>query len=105
MAFVYVIVEKNIIGELSGPWLKIGFSKNPPKWRMDANLKRGNPRALEVLAQYKFENEQEARNAERAAHSKFSDCASPNGKEWFSIAPEAVISWFAKCGYRRVSDT
>ena len=55
MAYVYLLEEvPYCVGE-SGPWTKIGCSKNPPEWRLAANLKRGNPRDLRLAAVYEFD--------------------------------------------------
>ena len=65
MAYVYLLEEISHCTGESGPWTKIGYSKNPPEWRLDANLKRGNPRELRLAAVYEFESERAARDAER----------------------------------------
>ena len=64
-AFVYLITEEPFEGETSG------YSQNPPEWRMDANLKRGNPRNIYVAAAFEFVTNVEARAAEAAAHEYF----------------------------------
>lgn len=46
MAYVYLIAEEPFEGEILQDWVKIGYSQNPPEWRMNANLKRGNPRYI-----------------------------------------------------------
>ena len=83
-AYVYLIEEQPHPGETSGPWTKIGYSQNPPEWRMNANLKRGNPRNIRVAAAFEYETNQEARAAERAAHRQFGDYK--HQKEWFHVA-------------------
>lgn len=95
-AFVYVLEEEPIPGEKSGPWVKIGYTKNRPEWRLDANLKRGNPRNIRIAAAYKYETESAAREAERNAHNHFQYCA--HQKEWFRIEPAAVKEWFTSNG-------
>ncbi|MDO6517799.1 hypothetical protein [Zobellia uliginosa] len=60
--YVYLIIEEPFENEESGPWTKIGYSKNPPEWRMNANLKRGNPRNLIVFEVFVYETQTEAKN-------------------------------------------
>ena len=76
-AFVYLIEEEPLHGESSGPWTKIGYSQNPPEWRMHANLKRGNPRNIRVAAAFEYETGEQARAAERNAQERFSKPARP----------------------------
>ncbi len=64
MAYVYLISEEPHPGEVSGPWTKIGYTKNPPEWRLDANLTRGNSRVLSVLTAFKYPTEADAQAAE-----------------------------------------
>lgn len=68
---VYLITEEPLKNEENGPWTKIGYSKNPPEWRMNANLKRGNPRNLIVFAVFVFETQTEAIKWEKKAHGYF----------------------------------
>lgn len=37
-SFVYVLEEIPFAPGRSGPWIRIEYSKNPPEWRLDANL-------------------------------------------------------------------
>lgn len=96
MAYVYLISEEPHPGETSGPWTKIGFSNNPPEWRLGANLKRGNSRILSVAAAFKYATEAEALAAERLAHQQFANAGV--GKEWFRIAWQDAADWFASVG-------
>lgn len=96
MPFVYVIQEVPIRDERTNPWLKIGYTKNPPEWRLNANLKRGNPRRLVIAAAFEYASQQEARQAERAAHNAFEEFAGE--KEWFQLRPEPLIAWFIENG-------
>ena len=95
-AYVYVIEEEPHLGESSGPWTKIGYSKNPPEWRMEANLKRGNPRSIRIAEAFVFESEQQARNAERSAHRHFADRR--HQKEWFRVSSQDVVAWMVSTG-------
>jgi hypothetical protein len=97
-AFVYLITEEPFEGETSGPWTKIGYSQNPPEWRMDANLKRGNPRNIYVAAAFEFVTNVEARAAEAAAHEYFQ--AAKHQKEWFHVEWSAVSTWLLSTGAR-----
>ncbi len=96
VAYVYLIAEEQYEGEVSGPWTKIGYSKNPPEWRMNANLKRGNPRDIYVAAAFEFETIQEARLAERNAHEDFDNFK--HQKEWFNIQWDIIFDWFVSYG-------
>ena len=95
-AFVYLIEEEPHPGETSGPWTKIGYSKNPPEWRLGANLKRGNPRHLRIAAAYQYRSEAAARAAEKSAHQAFSKSA--HEKEWFRVRWKTVARWFEQQG-------
>ncbi|CAN5862573.1 hypothetical protein BH24DEI2_BH24DEI2_26920 [soil metagenome] len=95
-AYVYLIEEQPHPGETSGPWTKIGYSQNPPEWRMNANLKRGNPRNIHVAAAFEYGTNQEARAAERAAHQQFGDYK--HQKEWFNLAWSEIASWMEGSG-------
>jgi hypothetical protein len=79
-AFVYLFNEEPHPGESSGPWTKIGYSQNPPEWRMDANLKCGNPRNIHVAVAFEYDTSADAHAAERSAHQQFGD--SKHQKEW-----------------------
>ena len=98
-AFVYLIEEVPHPGEISGPWTKIGYSQNPPEWRMDANLKRGNPRNIRVMVAFEFDTNTEARAAERGAHQQF--IQSKHQKEWFRVAWQEVATWMDRTGAKR----
>jgi hypothetical protein len=95
-AYVYLIEEEPHPGEVAGPWTKIGYSKNPPEWRLGANLKRGNPRNLRVAATFEFDSEQAAHTAEQNAHEAFR--AVMHQKEWFHISWQQVSDWFQRSG-------
>lgn len=99
MPFVYLIEEEPYPGEASGPWTKIGYSQNPPEWRMDANLKRGNPRRIHVAVAFEYDTDESARAAERSAHQHFAE--SKHQKEWFRVAWHDVASWLDGTGARR----
>ena len=96
MAYVYVLQEVPLANESTGPWTKIGYSKNPPEWRLDANLKRGNPRDVIVASAFEFESEEEARSAEKAGHGEFR--AHSHQKEWFSVEHSVVTKWYIAYG-------
>ena len=98
-AFVYLIEEEPHPGETSGPWTKIGYSQNPPEWRMDANLKRGNPRKIHVAVAFEYDTSADARAAERSAHQQLGD--SQHQKEWFRVAWQDVAAWLDATGARR----
>lgn len=97
-AYVYLLEEVPLCPGESGPWTKIGYSKNPPEWRLGANLKRGNPRELRLAMVYEFKTERDARNAERAAHDQFRKFA--HQKEWFKLGWKQVHAWCTRSGYR-----
>lgn len=92
MAYVCLISEEPHPGEVSGPWTKIGYTKNPPEWRLDANLTRGNSRVLSVLTAFKYPTEADAQVAERLAHQQFAGAAVR--KKWFRVDPPQVDQWF-----------
>jgi len=94
VAYVYLLEEVPHSGSDSGPWTKIGCSKNPPEWRIGANLKRGNPRNLHLAAVYQFEAERDAFDAEGRAHQHFQQFA--HQKEWFQIRASEVSAWAEK---------
>ncbi|MHB1058597.1 MAG: GIY-YIG nuclease family protein [Rhodanobacter sp.] len=93
---MYLITEEPHGGESCLLWTKIGYSQNPPEWRMNANLKRGNPRNIRVAAAFEFESNQEARAAERLAHQHFGELK--HQKEWFKVAWNDVAAWFESTG-------
>jgi hypothetical protein len=102
-AYVYLLHEEPISGDASGPWTKIGFSKNPPEWRLNANLKRGNPRNVVVAAAFEYETSEAALLAEKNARSHFS--ARKHQKEWFRITWQEASAWFESLGHiKRVVD-
>lgn len=103
MAYVYLITEQPFDGENSGPWTKIGYSQNPPEWRMDANLKRGNPRNIKVAAAYEYDTNKAARDAEYGAHQHFSAVA--HQKEWFRVAWQDVASWLEGSGAKHRAES
>ena len=73
VGYVYVLEAVSYsVGE-SGPWTKIGCSKNPPEWRVGTNLKRGNPRDLCLAVVYEFDTEQGMLDAEGTRTSIFSN--------------------------------
>ena len=98
-AFVYLIEEEPYPGDTSGPWTKIGYSRNPPEWRMQANLTRGNPRNIRVAAAFEYETNDQAQAGERAAHREFGD--RKGQKEWFRVAWQEVAAWMDESGARR----
>jgi hypothetical protein len=84
VAYVYLLEEVPFEPNASSEWTKIGCSKNPPEWRVGANLMRGNPRILKLPVVYEFTTEQEAYQAEFLAHENFKTffCR----KEWFNLS-------------------
>lgn len=99
MAYVYLIIEEPYEGETVRDWIKIGYTQNPPEWRMHANLKRGNPRPIRIAATFEYETNEEARKAEKAAHTEFK--LHLHEKEWFQIHWQEVETWFINQGARR----
>lgn len=99
MAYVYLITEEPYEGEVCNAWTKIGYSQNPPEWRMNANLKRGNPRNIRVAAAFEFATNQDARDAEKRAHIHFLHLR--HQKEWFKVAWHEVASWLDGIGANR----
>lgn len=98
-AYVYLIEEVPFEAGKSGPWTKIGYSKNPPEWRMEANLTRGNPRNIRVAEAFEYESEQAARSAEREAHEHFKNYH--HQKEWFNLSASEITTWFVKGGAKK----
>jgi hypothetical protein len=98
-AYVYLIEEEACLGDTSGPWTKIGYSQNPPEWRMDANLKRGNPRNIRVAVAFEYDSSEAARAAEQAAHDHF--LGHNHQKEWFRISWSDVAVWMDGRGATR----
>jgi hypothetical protein len=99
VAYVYLLEEEPLKGEVSGPWTKIGYTKNPPEWRLGANLKRGNPRNIFVAAAFEFETEQAALAAEQSAHAAFH--LFKHQKEWFRVPWQQVAAWLERSGAQR----
>jgi hypothetical protein len=99
-AFVYLLYEVPLAGDSSGPWTKIGHSKNDPHWRLEANLTRGNPRDLRLAVYYRYSSPTAARAAERSAHAAFE--RRRHQKEWFRIHWTRVAAWFARRGARPI---
>ena len=98
-AYVYLIEEVPHEGESSGPWTKIGYSQNPPEWRMDANLKRGNPRRIRIAAAFEFSSNEEAYATEQKAHEQFS--AHKCEKEWFRMSWTEIAEWMEGTGAKQ----
>jgi hypothetical protein len=98
-AFVYLLEEVPHKDGESGPWTKIGFSGNPPEWRIGANLTRGNPRHLTLGAVFEFETVREARDAERQAHEQFASVS--HQKEWFAVHWQEIARWCDAPGWKR----
>ena len=103
VAYVYLLEELPDHPAESGPWTKIGYSQNPPEWRVNANLKRGNPRTLCLSAVFEFDTEAEAFNAEHAAHAQFH--LFKHEREWFRIPWGDVAAWLRGEGFRERSAT
>ena len=89
--YVYLVEEVPHCSGESGPWTKIGCSKNPPEWRIGANLTRGNPRKLNLAVVYQFEPESDAYAAEAKAHARFRQFS--HQKEWFQVSWQQVAEW------------
>lgn len=101
--FVYLIEEIAHSDGDGGPWTKIGVSKNDPTWRLNANLKRGNPRTLRLAAAFFFPSEAAAYQAEKEAHDHFK--AAYHQKEWFRLPWQEAAAWLAtKEGASLVAD-
>jgi hypothetical protein len=99
VAYVYLIEERPHQSEKSGQWTKIGYTKNNPAWRMDANLKRGNSRELRVAKAYKFNSVEAARKAEKTAHNQLRQFA--HQKEWFQLSWEYIAAWCSDSGWEQ----
>lgn len=102
MAYVYLIVEEPFEGETLKNWVKIGYSQNPPEWRMNANLKLGNPRSIKLAAAFEYATNDDAITAEKAAHSHFKQYL--HEKEWIQLHWKQVHDWFFKQGARLRSE-
>ncbi|MGA9109155.1 MAG: GIY-YIG nuclease family protein [Smithella sp.] len=96
MAFVYLIIEEPVEGEVVKDWVKIGYTQNPPEWRMGANLNPGNPRTIRVVAAFEYETNDAAWDAEKSAHEEFRKYL--HQKEWFKIHWKTVNDWFLSQG-------
>jgi T5orf172 domain len=101
MAFVYLIVEEPHPDEDTKAWVKIGYSQNPPEWRLNANLKRGNSRDLCVKAAFEYATNEEARAAEKLAHEHFKGLGHKGNKEWFQVEWQEVERWFTELGAKK----
>lgn len=99
-AYLYLLEEVPYRPGESGPWTKIGYSINPPEWRLYANLRMGNPRELRVAKAFEFESVESACEAERKAHSQFQQFLGQNQKEWFQIGWQQVADWCAESGFK-----
>ena len=97
--YVYLIEEEALPSEKSGPWTKIGYTKNPPEWRLNANLKLGNTSNLKIAVAFEFATQEEAREAERSAHAAFQDHL--HQKEWFAVSWQRIAEWFDTNGHKR----
>lgn len=95
-AFVYLIEEIPHEGEKSGPWTKIGYTKNPPEWRLKSNMAYGNSRCVRVAEAFEFSTIAEALVAERKAHEAFDKFMLQ--KEWFNISWKEVSLWMQSQG-------
>ena len=91
VAFIYLLEEVPHSETETVPWTKIGMSQNEPEWRLNANLKRGNPRYLKFGAVYEFESVAVARAAEKQAHLHFHHVK--HQKEWFAVKWQEVAEW------------
>lgn len=78
-AYVYLLEELSYQPGESGPWTKIGYSINPPEWRVDANLKRGNPRTLRLSAVFEFLMRKQRPTAQSNWHTRTSTCLNTSG--------------------------
>jgi hypothetical protein len=96
MAYVYLISEVSDPRESTLEWVKIGYTQNPPEWRLEANLTRGNPRQVFVAAAFEYEDNLSAQRAEKAGHKHFKDHL--HQKEWFQISWNLVFDWYLSQG-------
>jgi len=95
-AYVSLIEEEPLDAERTGPWTKIGYSANPPEWRMNANLKRGNPRTIRVVAAFEYATADQASAAEKDARRAFAHCC--HQKEWSHVSWKEVSAWLQAQG-------
>ena len=102
VAYVYLLEEVPYASGDSGPWTKIGYSRNPPEWRIGANLTRWNPRNLHLAAVFEFASEDAAYAAEKTAHEHFQ--GSRHQKEWFKVKAVQVVEWAESVGWQRRSN-
>jgi hypothetical protein len=101
VAYAYLLEEMPYQPGESGPWTKIGYSQNSPEWRLNANLKRGNPRTLRLSAVFEFDNERIAFDAEQRAHEQFRQFA--HEREWFRVPWDEVAAWLRNSGAKERS--
>ncbi len=98
VSYVYLLEELPDRPCDSGPWTKIGYSQNPPEWRVNANLKRGNPRTLRLSAVFELNTEREAFDLEQAAHVQFHEFK--HEREWFRVSWGEVAEWLRARGFK-----
>ncbi len=103
--FLYLIEEVPHSANESGPWTKIGFG-NKPQVRC-RSLAQGNPRDLRVVAQYEFDSDVEAYEAEKKAKNHFhhfrrqGDGFRVDQGEWFKIPWKDVDKLAVASGWRK----
>jgi hypothetical protein len=102
VAYVYLLEEIQHQPGESGPRTKIGYSQNPPEWRLNANLKRGNPRTLRIASVFEFDDERAALDAEQATHEQFRGFA--HEREWFKVPWQEVATWLRGRGAKECSN-
>jgi hypothetical protein len=64
--------------------------------RRIVQLQTGNPRKIEPIAFFEYQNQRIVREIERNLHSYFANKKSENSKEWFSLLNEDIsdiLSW------------
>lgn len=92
VAYLYLLAEVPFASEaVADRWTKIGVSANPPEWRINRNVRPGNPRDLHLPVVYEFPTEADAYAAEAAAHREFSRFRGRG--EWFRSAWQAIAAW------------
>lgn len=70
-------------------WKKYTESKHPVTIeRRITDLQTGNPRKIEPIAYFIYQNQKEARAIEKRLHNHFATQKSEHSKEWFKLSAE-----------------
>lgn len=70
-----------VLKECKGPYYKVGYSRR--LWCRVLGLQTGNPRRLEIVAEFKFHNKNACKIAEKAIHKNYKHVQGIG--EWFKF--------------------